>query len=622
MRSLRMMYRRVFQTIFLILGVPALVSCSMFRVSSETDAGITTLSPPGTEMRRPSETGCLALMSQYCDSLYGPESEGNLIIQQQRGGPIYILQGKTRNGLHHVYHELSRSKIRNRERLPRDFYFILKAHRYFETLDSLIHREPFEKMSLMDRIEANEVEHRVEHLWNLALSDTLITRLTNRFPEFPRIPASLLPPEMVHTSKMEQKILLSEISKAIWRDHPNWKKVTTTFEKLRKTYLKLIPALPVTPELKSDWIGRIRSLSLVLPGSLPEIVDQDCSSTTMNAFYYPNLNALTVCAGDFNSEDMMITLAHEMAHALDHSRSLHLFYKSSELSRKLEIFNQRLCGGTPSAASCEDWSDFKTGTRELMEGISGFEPPLREFNRCLKKKPETRLLREEAITRFAESAIREKIRALADEEAFIRITQPALPLANGKRAKNPSFMNACHYLQTQWKHEDLSGELSILTVFGMEYQCSSASDPSERLRNSLKFTTSLFEQIEAEMIRNEGEFSERKELIDEDFSSPSSERFADSIGSLVIAEELREIQSAWDRRMTFLAGNSWQCDGPSLAREFPRETDVLRKYLHDTHTDGDDRKKDLLSTPIRRALGCVKDFEWNECSLFRFPEMP
>ncbi len=600
----------------------SLASCSFFRIKPEVEHPITTLTPPETENRRPSEIGCLSLMSQYCNSLYAPGSEGNLIIHQQKGTPIYVLQGKTRNGLHHVFYELSRSKIRNRDRLPGDFLSILRAHRYFERLENLIHREPFEKMSLMDRLEANEVEQEVEHLWNLAISDTLIIRLSNRFPEFPRIPASLLSPEMGHFSRMERKILLSEISKAIWRDHPNWKKVSATFEKLRRTYLKLIPSLPISPELKSDWLERITSLTLVLPGSLPEIVDQDCSSTTMNAFYYSNLNVLTVCAGDFNSEDILITLAHEMAHALDNTRSLYLFYKSSLLSKKLESFNQAVCETPSKPVSCTDWYSFKSKSGELLEAISGFEPDLKNFNRCLKKESYTRPLDDEAITRFAESSIRQKIRTLADEEAFIRITQPKLPLSNGKKVHNPSFLNPCHYLQTQWSNEDLSGELSILTAFTMDYRCSTEKEPAERLKRSLDFVSRLFAGIEAEMIAAEGEFSERKDLIDEGYSSPSSERFADSIGSLAVAENLLEIQSTWDRRMTFLASNSWQCNGPSLASEFPRESEVLRRYLLDTHTDGEDRKKDMLSTPIRRALGCVKDFEWNECSLFRSPDMP
>jgi hypothetical protein len=228
----------------------------------------------------------------------------------------------------------------------------------------------------------------------------------------------------------------------------------------------------------------------------------------------------------------------------------------------------------------------------------------------------------ETIHRFGESAVREKMRVLADEEAFIRVTQGKLPLPNGKWVTNPSYLNPCYYLQSKWNNENLNGELPILTAFISEYQCSREKIPAGRLQKSMEFTNRLFEEIEAQMILSEGEFSERKALIDEDYSSPSSERFADYLGSLVVAEYLKDIQALWDRRMTFLAGNSWQCNGPSLSKSFPKETEVLRKYLLDTHTDGEDRKKEVFSLPIRKALQCDQDFQWKECSFFNSPGTP
>jgi len=115
------------------------------------------------------------------------------------------------------------------------------------------------------------------------------------------------------------------------------------------------------------------------------------------------------------------------------------------------------------------------------------------------------------------------------------------------------------------------------------------------------------------MITSEGEFSDRRSLVEENYSSSPVERFADLLGSYVVAEVMKSDPSLWDRRMTFFASNSWQCAGPSLSTAFPKETLLMRQYLQDSHTDGDDRKKELLSTPIRDTLSCAKDFEWNEC---------
>jgi hypothetical protein len=601
-----------------LLGITA---CSTF-LTKTPEPSITTLTPPGTELHSPFNPGCLSMLDQYCDSLYSPGSEGNLVIHQKKGTPIYVLQGKTKNGLHQVFYELARSKIRNRDLLPKDFLKILKSHRYFDKLETLIHREPFEKMSMNDRVEANDLEYEVEHIWNTAIKDALIIRLTVYFPEFPQTPNELQSPEIVHFEKMERKTLLSEIANAIWKDHPNWKRVTSTFEKLRKKYLTVIERLPIDRSIRENWKERIAALSLALPGSIPEIVDQDCTSTTINAFYYTNYNVITVCAGDFNSEDILITLAHEMSHALDNDRSLYLFFKKSELSQKLSRINRQVCSEPHKPLSCADWQEFKDDSSDDLEMLSKFNPTLLELNRCLKKEPTHHTLDAEAIQRIAVQSVRERVRKLADEEAFIRLIEHKLPLPNGKRVNNPSYLNPCHYLQSNWNTEDLDGELSFLTAFTAEYQCSKIKDPSERLHKALTYTSSLFEEIESEMIASEGEFSERKALVDEDFSSPPSERFADYMGSLVVAEYLSDTQAIWDRRMTFLSGNSWQCTGPSLSTAFPKESAVLRKYLLDSHTDGEDRKKEIFSTPVRASLSCEKDFEWNECSIFSLPEKP
>ena len=114
-------------------------------------------------------------------------------------------------------------------------------------------------------------------------------------------------------------------------------------------------------------------------------------------------------------------------------------------------------------------------------------------------------------------------------------------------------------------------------------------------------------------ITSEGQFSDRKSLVDENFSSSPAERFADLLGSYVVAEAMKSDPSLWDRRMTFFASNSWQCSGPSLSTAFPKETLLMRQYLQDSHTDGDERKKEVLSAPIREILSCEQDFQWNEC---------
>ena len=565
-----------------------------------------------------SAPGCLSMMNQYCNSLYHPDHSGNMVIPT-KDTPIYIRQGKTSNDLNQVYYELAMSKIRNQKNLPHDFGSILHAHQYFSKLEEFIHRKPLEFMNLMDRMETMEQQAEIETLWYLAINETLLQRTTNQFPSFPKIPDDLIPPEISHFRSQEKRILLSEISRAIWANNPNWNKVKNTFESLRKVYLQVIQTLAITPDLKADWSDRIKTMKIVPPGSLPELTDQDCASTTVNAYYYSHFNTLTICAGDFNGEDSLQTLGHEMSHALDIDRSLYLFFKKSKTSKTIENLGKNWCSNDSNKISCSDWSHFKESLSSNLTELSQYAPDVPEFNRCLKRNS-TLPLNPELIHRFATQATQSSIRDLADEEAFLRITQAKLPMTNGKNMKNPSFMNPCSYLKADWNTEALDSELSMLTVFLTEYQCSAETTNLAKLRSAITTTQNIFNDIENAIITSEGEFSERREMMDEKYSSSPAERFADVMGSYVVAQYMKNLQSLWDRRALFLASNSWQCSAPSLSKNFPVESLMLRQYVQDAHTDGDDRKKEILSTPIRDALGCKMDFSWNECSISLFPK--
>jgi hypothetical protein len=586
----------------------AITSCTTHKQRTE----FTALTPPVTPLDGHTGQGCLGLLNSYCDSLYAPGADGNLVIHKRKGTPIYILQGKTANGLNQVFYELAKSKIRNRDFLPVDFAAILKAHRYFQKIEDLLERKAYKSMNMIDRLESNELEADVDYIWNLSVKDTLAMRISKKFPDYPTISEDLMPPEISHFEKTERRILLSQISHAIWKDHPNWKKVTSAFEMLRANFVHVIDQLNIPPSVKTTWTARIQSLALVLPGSMPEIADQDCGSTTINAYYYSNLNVITVCAGDFNSEDILLTLAHEMGHSLDIDRSLHLFFQKSQFSQNLGKINKQMCEA-PKNFSCDNWQKFKDSASESLPDLAEFHPDLPKLNACLKREKKTRDLEPTAIERFAKQAIKDRIRALADEEAFLRISQEKLPLRNGKKASNPSLLNPCHYLQAHWDTEALDSDLGFLTAFTAEYECSKEKDSAERLKSAIVFTQNLYTDVVKNMITSEGQFSDRRALVEENFSSSPVERFADLIGSYVVAETMKGDLSIWDRRMTYFASNSWQCSGPSLSTAFPRETLLMRQYLQDSHTDGDERKKEILSTPIRQALSCDQDFQWNEC---------
>jgi hypothetical protein len=82
-----------------------------------------------------------------------------------------------------------------------------------------------------------------------------------------------------------------------------------------------------------------------------------------------------------------------------------------------------------------------------------------------------------------------------------------------------------------------------------------------------------------------------------------------------MAQLLSESPSLSDRQNRFLASSSWQCLEPSLASHFPEESSIEKEYIFDPHLEGDQRRKELLSEPIREVIACKKDFEFRECLL-------
>src|SRR5262249_39086161 len=148
---------------------------------------------------------------------------------------------------------------------------------------------------------------------------------------------------------------------------------------------------------------------------------------------------LTICAGDFNSEDILQSLAHEMAHALGVDRDQYLFAFNSRFGRKLARLRGQIC--QPKSFSCEDWGEFKNEFANSLGALNGYEPQTLDFQRCLKRRETSKSLESKDIARFARNMTADRISDLATSDKFLRITKPELPTPNGKLLKNPNYLN-------------------------------------------------------------------------------------------------------------------------------------------------------------------------------------
>ena len=349
---------------------------------------------------------CKFLLDSYCNFLYSPEVLGNLEIKRAQSS-TKVLQGETNNGFSQVFYQYSNAKLRNQNRLPKDFYQVLLKYDYFTKLQDFLIRKSRVSMTVNQRLGAEKLDYELGSIWSLSVNEAILNRMIKRYPGYHQIPDKLMPIELSLESRRVRRNLISEISQAIWRDDKNWEKVEQGFLRLQKSYLRMIAKLDISEDVRQNWTKRISEVKLVLPGSFPAISNEECSTTTINAYYYTYLNVLTVCAGDFNSEDIIQTLAHEMGHALGIDRTQYLFQIESEFGKTLESFRAQIC--QPKTFSCNDWSDYKAKFNPRLKSLDGYRPDLPEFQSCLKRRNTAKALTQSDVQRFAKNVISDRV---------------------------------------------------------------------------------------------------------------------------------------------------------------------------------------------------------------------
>jgi hypothetical protein len=600
--------------IALLILIVAVNGCSTHPLSSRSSSP----SIPRVENELPvfnvkndSQVGCIALTGAYCKSLYQPLSLGNMEVVRPKGN-IKILQGETFNDFNQMQYHYSRAKIQRKDALPKMFVSILEDQSYFQKLAALLNRPPRNEMTYQDRIRFDRMSAETEHIWDSALDETLLRRLIAKYPGFHRIRSKEMPPEYEIEYQREKRNLLNQISLALWKEDKKWHQVIETFRDLQDAYLAVISRLDVDDKTKAKFSERIQKVQLVLPGSIPEISDYECSSTTANAYYYKFLNIITVCAGDFNSEDILQTLAHEMGHALDVSRSAYMFKMGSELVARQKSLRNQVCH--IKKVDCIEWNEFKKNLALRLEYFEGYKPELYEFNQCLKRRPTTKVPGSQDFDRIAHSMTSTVFSSLAGADYFLRIIKDKLPLRNDKLVKNPYYLNPCQYYLWTKEEEPPEDEINSLTYFTAEYSCQN-SNKSDAFKQAIEVSKEMTEMVMKTMLKVNVEFSSNEFTMKEGFSSPPVERYADVLGSYAVAEYLKKFHEMEDRRGKVLASISWLCSEPSLKSHFPEESKIENDYNDDSHTEGFLRFQEILAPPLRSILQCQKDFEFNECQL-------
>lgn len=291
---------------------------------------------------------CAEISDQFCSKIWNPPYNGNMDL-----GSSQLWLGKTSRSEMSKAQEMDlKALIMARKQLPTDFRN--KVRPVLRELEVVLKNEKDDDLWYRSLIRIEQKLQDVEF-------ETALMRVQKRIPSFSRT----LPKDRNYDDNFEFKKdfydLRAQIIRAKYENTEPWKKVAGLFEKVRNWVEEEVHKFPVDELNKRRMIAKIKAIRLQFPTEDPRImsVENGCGSVLINAFYMPNRNSLTVCAGWFNvlrdNAASILVLAHEMAHAIDPISRANDLLMETEMGG---VFKQ-LCEAKGPIFSCDKWQDIK-----------------------------------------------------------------------------------------------------------------------------------------------------------------------------------------------------------------------------------------------------------------------
>jgi hypothetical protein len=573
------------------------------------------------------EVGCSALMEDFCKDLHSDGKDGNIDLPV-KDGSTRVRLGNAANGISEPMVAMVRAKIAAADRLPEDLAKRLRSKdpvsgkNYFEHAKGYLEIPSPENSSLEQVTASKRMLNAMSVAWQLSFDETVRERTAARYPEYWKLRD--LPPEVQVFQNRVTRELTAETFRSIWEQHPRWQKVQREYDELKARYAEVLAKDPKFGSLPADvrqtWVEQVRTLELEIPSSDPMALNEECATIEQNAEYSPERHRTTVCAGDFNTIDVHQGLVHEIGHAVGSHRMKHLFLQKSALFAKLKAVREQICSAKGTVRACPpDYAQFKAGLKADLAELGRYRyTALQKFRECLSYNDITGVPTATALADAGEAEARGQAGALADDDLFLKLTKPAVPMPGGASAPNPMYLNPCG--EEDWAEHDytLENSWNLEFLFVAEYLCGpQGASPAERLDQSIDRAVGVHASILAKTIPMSGRFADSRWMIESGFSEDVEERFADGVGLYVWSTLLTDpkLGTLDERRNLYLSNISWTCGRASLSELYPDEAQAQKKHSLEPHSDLRHRRYEFLSAPIRSALECTKDFTMKDCEL-------
>jgi hypothetical protein len=557
--------------------------------------------------------GCSAMLENFCSELVSPTHKGSQDLTIQ-GKPVAIRFGTAKNGQNETFYAFEKAKFDNQKDLPPDLYQKLTRRGYFAGLKKILDNNFNGSPTKRQEFEQNRQLSQLSSIWNQCMEDIALARTEKLHPGYSDM--RQIPREWQDEFSKQKAELDRAAFKAIWEKSPGWKKVVSEFAFVKEQYIKDLEDDPkLSKELKDDWIKRIKSVEIAMPGADEDASDEpNCAIDLVNGFYNRITNKITVCAGYFNGTEIQSLFAHEFSHALDNNRTMVLFQRNSELAKRLNQMTALVCKNAPLPKCPSEWTHLKSEMQKLADQLDNFKPQVPELFSCLQYKDIKETPSAEFLQQTAKSVAIQDAGEFSSNDAFFSLVSRELVLDDGQKIPNANYLNPCGNKTPEL--DNVLPQEHMKTFFTLEYICDSSGKSGPARNSAAVASAKRFQALIAEkIIPMGGKFSSNDYMIKNGYAEPPEERFADIRGSKVFARILKSMPLPEDRKKAFFANTAEKCTRPSLMSAYPEDAQAFHIHSLETHSIGKQRRFELMNEPIRNALGCAKDYSYEDCSL-------
>jgi hypothetical protein len=604
------------------LAVIAVIFCAQpgARAESATpppgDHGSTASAPAGhavddgTQPGGEPGVGCAHTVEHFCDDLFSKKHKGNVDLKVG-DRTIPVRMGDTPNGFDNSFFAFEQAKLGSRHRLPADVAAHLEHDHYFDRLDGYLKIRSMRALSRLQKLGVERTQSELSTIWNQAIEAAALERVEKQHPGFGSRETEPAAWTQDYNDIKDQ--LGRDVYTAIWKESPAWKKVEHDFQEVREEYLRALREMPgLSDDIRREWIERMSTVRLVIPGADPDgNLEADCPTTAWNAFYRSDNHTVTVCAGAFNSGEFQAVLAHELSHSLGLGRSKFVFWMDSRLGKQMDALRDEVCKNAPLDHCPAGWPALKHDFPDLLQDFDSFHATLPEFLACLQYHHITRQPATQELHQMADGIARQMAGDASDNHKFLKLVERETPLRNGSDEPNIGYLEPCDK-RTPIKPE-YDPQNSLLLLFTMEYLCDPQGTNSERLTRAANSAQALQTQIEEKVMTMGGPYSDEPTMAQYGYAESAEERWADNLGFHVFARLLEKDPSVLHRRQIFDANIAGFCDPRSMLQAHPNAAQAEKEFSLEAHSLAKQRRQETLIQPIREALACQKDFQGKDC---------